>query len=126
DGEQPGLVAQQLRHPLLQGKHGRVLGVHVITGLGGGHRLEHSCGRTGDGVTTQVDRAHGAPVPSSSSSATRKASSRDWLRFNRGSQTVSYRWASRSSAIGSPPPTHSVTSSPVNSTCSPPGCVPIA
>ena len=46
------------------------------------------------------------------------------VRFRRGSQAVSYRNSRPSSVRPSAPPMHSVTSSPVSSTCTPPGQVP--
>src|SRR5699024_7410961 len=59
-------------------------------------------------------------------SATRNAISSDCWWFSRGSTLVSYRRVRASWSISSLPPSTSVTSEPVSSTCSPPGTVPAA
>ena len=67
--EQPGLVPEQVRDPLLQRADGRVLAVDVVAHRGGEHRGPHPGGGLGDGVGAQVDherasRAGGfAPAP---------------------------------------------------------------
>ena len=61
--EQTGLVAEQVRHPLLQGADGRVLAVHVVPDRGGRHRGPHAVGRRGHRVRTQID--HGPSLSGS-------------------------------------------------------------
>ena len=58
--------------------------------------------------------------------ATRNASSSDCDPLRRGSHAVSYRPDRSASTMRSAPPRHSVTSSPVSSTWTPPGTVPNA
>ena len=59
-------------------------------------------------------------------SVTKNASSRLCSLLSRGSQAVSYLEFKSSSLISRAPPKHSVTLSPVNSKCTPPGIVPSA
>ena len=56
--EQAGLLAEQLRRPLLERVDRRVLAEDVVADLGGGHRAAHLGGRAGDGVGAEIDRGH--------------------------------------------------------------------
>jgi hypothetical protein len=53
--EQAGLLAEKLRHPLLELVHCRVLGVHVIAYWRGQHGLPHLLSWLGDSVRAQID-----------------------------------------------------------------------
>ena len=64
---------------------------------------------------------HAVDAHRRTSSARRNARSSDWRALSRGSQRVSYAPRGASPRTSSPPPRHSVTSSPVSSTCTPPG-----
>ena len=106
---------------------GRVLAVDVVADLGARHRRAHRVGRAGEGVGAEVDHpsAHAQAV------AQHLGDQEGQLE---GLHPVEARVADRlvavgrgpTSAISSPPPTHSVTSSPVSSTWTPPGQVPSA
>jgi len=37
---------------------GRIFAIYVVTGGGGGHRVEHAGGRLGDGVAAKIDNTH--------------------------------------------------------------------
>ncbi len=53
--EERSLLAQQLRQPLLQSLHRRVVAQHVVTDLGLGDRLTHARRRARDRIAAQVD-----------------------------------------------------------------------
>ena len=63
--EQRRLLAEQLRHHLLEPVDGRILAILLVAHLGLGHGAAHGRGGTGDGVAEEIDgdRAH-ATTPS--------------------------------------------------------------
>ena len=60
--EQRRLLGQHRGDPLLQGTHRRVIAKAVVSDHRRGHRRTHRGGRSGDGVTAQIDRLAGQTI----------------------------------------------------------------
>ena len=56
--EEPGLLAEELGGPLLEGIDRRVVAEHVVPDLGRGHGAAHLGRRLRDGVGSEVDQVH--------------------------------------------------------------------
>ena len=60
--EQPGLLAEKLGRPFLEGVDRRIVAEDVVADLGLRHRPAHRRRRVRDRVATQVDQWHGCGV----------------------------------------------------------------
>ena len=127
--EQRRLLAEQPGDPLLERVDGRVLAVHVVADLGARPSPPASpVGRPGDACRERRSIMRGgrrwasraaSPRPGTPAPATARGSAAGRRPTRSGGR-------GRPRRSSSPPPTHSVTSSPVSSTCTPPGQVPSA